>query len=218
MKKLVFGLFFICTSVLLFAQSGDTFRGFKLGIAAHPTFGYLKINGENINVKSDGLRAGFSYGLLGDFAFADNYTFSTGLLMTTVNGQSVTKNGAPEIKSIYKLQYIEIPLKLKLFTNQQNDMRFYGEVGLGNGINVGARSDIKLSDNSIPEQTNVNISSTIAAYRGSIIIGGGAEFAISGKTKASAGLAFNNGFTNIQNMGGVTTRNSYLGLNLAVFF
>jgi hypothetical protein len=97
-------------------------------------------------------------------------------------------------------------------------MRFYGEVGLGNGINVGARSDIKSSDNNIPEQKNVNISSTIAAYRGSIIIGGGAEFAISGKTKASAGLAFNNGFTNIQNMGGVTTRNSYFGLNLAVFF
>ena len=218
MKKLLFALFFVCTSVLLFAQTADTFRGFKLGIAAHPTFGYLKLNGENINVKSDGLRAGFSYGLLGDFAFADNYTFSTGLLLTTVNGQSVTTGGGPEIKSIYKLQYIEIPLKLKLFTNQQNDLRFYGEVGLGNGINVGAQNDVKSSDNSIPEQKNVNISSSISAYRGSIIIGGGAEFAISGKTKASAGLAFNNGFTNIQNMGGVTTRNSYLGLNLAIFF
>jgi len=217
MKKLVISLFFICSSALLFAQSGDTFRGFKLGIAAHPTFGYLKVDGENINVKSDGMRAGFSYGLLGDFAFADNYTFSTGLLLTTVNGQNVTIAG-PKVQTIYKLQYIEIPLKLKLFTNQNNDMRFYGELGLGNGINVGAKSDIKTADNSIPEVKDKNISSDIAAYRGSIIIGGGAEFTISGKTKASAGLAFNNGFTNIQNMGGVTTRNSYIGLNLAVFF
>ncbi len=218
MKKLVFGLFFICASALLFAQDGDTFKGFKLGIAAHPTFGYLKINGENAKVKSDGLRAGFSYGLLGDFAFADNYTFSSGILLTTINGQSVLSNMGNDTKTIYKLQYIEIPLKLKLFTNQKNDMRFYGEVGLGNGINIGAKNDVKSSDSSIPEQKNVNISSSIAAYRGSIIIGGGAEFAISGKTKASAGLAFNNGFTNIQNTGGVTVKNAYIGLNLAVFF
>ncbi|TAF44117.1 MAG: PorT family protein [Sphingobacteriales bacterium] len=216
MKKLVFGLFFICTSVLIFAQEGDTFKGFKLGIAAHPTFGYLKINGENAAVKSDGLRAGFSYGLLGDFAFADNYTFSTGILLTTLNGQSITVNNPIETKTIYKLQYIEIPLKLKLFTNQKNDMRFYGEVGLGNGINIGAKNDVKSSNNT--EQKDVNISSSIAAYRGSVIIGGGAEFAISGKTKASAGLAFNNGFTNIQNTAGVTTKNTYIGLNLAVFF
>ncbi len=217
MKKLLFALFFVCPSVLLFAQDGDTFRGFKLGIAAHPTFGYLKINGENATIKSDGLRAGFSYGLLGDFAFADNYTFSTGLLLTTVNGQTIS-TVATQNQVIYKLQYIEIPLKLKLFTNQQNNMRFYGEVGLGNGINIGAKSDVKSANNSFPNQTDVNISNSINVYRGSIIIGGGAEFAISGKTKASAGLAFNNGFTNVQNMGGVTTRNSYLGLNLAVFF
>lgn len=218
MKKLVLGLFFVCASVLLFAQDNDTFRGFKLGIAAHPTFGYLKINGENANVKSDGLRAGFSYGLLGDFAFADNYTFSTGLSLTTINGQTVTTTATPQINSIYKLQYIEIPLKLKLFTNLKNEMRFYGEVGLGNGINVGAKSDIKYADNSMPEKKDVNISDNIAAYRGSIIIGGGAEFTLSGKTKASAGLAFNNGFTNIQTVNGVSLKNSYLGLNLAVFF
>ena len=42
MKKLLLSLFFVCTSFLLFAQEGDTFKGFKLGLTAHPNFGYMK--------------------------------------------------------------------------------------------------------------------------------------------------------------------------------
>ncbi len=217
MKKLLFALFFVCTSVLLYAQTGDTFRGFKLGIAAHPNFGFLKVVDNNGTVKSDGMRAGFSYGLLGDFAFADNYTFSTGILLTTVNGQTVT-TGVLEYQTIYKLQYLEIPLKLKLFTNQQNNMRFYGEFGLGNGFNIGAKNDIKYTNNAMPMQENVNVSSNIYTYRGSVIIGAGTEFALSGKTKASAGLAFNNGFTKVEQLESGTLKSSYIGLNLAVFF
>lgn len=217
MKKLVFGLFFICLSTLLFGQTGDTFRGFKLGIAAHPTFGFLKVVDNNGTVKSDGMRAGFSYGLLGDFAFADNYTFSTGLSITTVNGQTITTGGL-EYQTIYKLQYLEIPLKLKLFTNQQNNMRFYGEVGLGNGFNIGAKRDVKFTNNAAPAQENVNISSSISTYRGSVIIGAGTEFSLSGKTKASAGLAFNNGFSKVAELEKGTLRSSYIGLNLAIFF
>jgi hypothetical protein len=217
MKKLVLSLFFVCTSALLFAQSGDTFRGFKLGITAHPTFGYLKIVDNNGTVKSDGMRAGFCYGLLGDFAFAENYTFSTGILLTTVNGQTVT-TGLLEYQTIYKLQYLEIPLKLKLFTNQKNDMRFYGEFGLGNGFNISAKSDVKYTNNAMPTQENVNISNNIYTYRGSVIIGAGAEFTLSGKTKASAGLAFNNGFTKVEQLASGTLKSSYIGLNLAVFF
>lgn len=217
MKKLVFALFFICSSTFLFAQTGDTFRGFKLGIASHPTFGYLKVVDNDGTVKSDGMRAGFSYGLLGDFAFADNYTFSTGLSITTVNGQTVT-TVVPEYQTIYKLQYLEIPIKLKLFTNQQNNMRFYGEVGLGNGFNIGAKSDVKYTNNVLPLIANANISSDIYTYRGSVIIGAGTEFSLSGKTKASAGVAFNNGFSKVAKLANGTLRNSYIGLNLAIFF
>lgn len=216
MKKLLLSLFFVCTSFLLFAQEGDTFKGFKLGLTAHPNFGYMKPDMQD--VKSDGLRAGFTYGLIGDFAFAENYTFSTGLKLTTINGQTQTKNTVSDFQSIYKLQYIEIPLEIKLFTNQKQGMRFFGEFGLGNGINVKARQDIKPANNATVAQENVDISDDIAMYRGSIIIGGGAEFALGGKTKMSTGLTFDNGFTNIRTNSNGKLKNSYLGLNLAVFF
>lgn len=216
MKKLLLSLFFVCTSLLMFAQEGDTFKGFKLGLTAHPNFGYMKSDMQG--VKSNGLRAGFTYGLIGDFAFAENYTFSTGLKMTTINGQTETKNLIEDFQSIYKLQYIEIPLEIKLFTNQKQGMRFFGEFGLGNAINVKARQDIKPADNTIMAKENIDIGDDIAAYRGSIIIGGGAEFALGGKTKMSTGLTFDNGFTNVLTKKDEKLKNSYIGLNLAVFF
>ena len=216
MKKLLLSLFFVCTSLLMFAQEGDTFKGFKLGLTAHPNFGYMKSDMQG--VKSNGLRAGFTYGLIGDFAFAENYTFSTGLKMTTINGQTETKNLIEDFQSIYKLQYIEIPLEIKLFTNQKQGMRFFGEFGLGNAINVKARQDIKPADNTIMAKENIDIGDDIAAYRGSIIIGGGAEFALGGKTKMSTGLTFDNGFTNVLAKKDEKLKNSYIGLNLAVYF
>jgi hypothetical protein len=216
MKKLLLSLFFVCTSFLLFAQEGDTFKGFKLGLTAHPNFGYLKSDIQD--VKSNGLRAGFTYGLIGDFAFAENYTFSTGLKLSTINGQTQTKNSTLDYQTIYKLQYIEIPLEIKLFTNQKQGIRYFGEFGLGNAINVKARQDVKPSDNLTPAQSNQDINKDIDSYRGSIIIGGGAEFALGGKTKMSTGLTFDNGFTNIKSNGTGKLKNSYLGLNIAVFF
>lgn len=206
MKKLLLAAIFTISTSMLFAQ--ETYKGFKLGITAHPNFGWLKsdIN----NVKSNGLRAGFSYGLVGDFYFADNYAFTTGLQLTTINGQ--TENEVTKEQRIYKLQYLEIPAKIKLTTSENNGMRFYGEFGLGNAFLVGDKQEVKTA-NGLPASNNEKIS----FYRASLIIGGGTQFYVGGKTALDVGLTFNNGFTDIQ-QGSGTIKSSYLGLNVAVYF
>lgn len=214
MKKILLAAFFTLITIPLFAQ--EDFKGFKLGLTVHPNFGWIKSDIDGI--KADGLRAGFTYGLVGDFYFADNYAFSTGLKLTTINGQTESElaNNKGE-KQIYKLQYIEIPAKLKLTTNETNGLKFYGEFGLGNAINVRARKDIKNSPVSSSNVENKDIYDEIAFYRASLIIGGGAQFYVGEKTAVDVGLSFNNGFTDIQKGSG-TLKNSYLGLNLAVYF
>ncbi|WP_353136223.1 porin family protein [Pseudopedobacter sp.] len=187
---------------------------FKLGLTAHPTLGWIR---SDINaVKSDGLRMGFSYGVLGDFLFRDTYAFSTALKLTTINGKTEQTEGATVTQSVYKLQYIEIPAKLKLLTGEDKSIRFYGEFGLGNTFNVRAKGDVKSNDATIAAEDS-DIYKNISFYRGSIIIGGGAEISTSGKTRLLAGLTFDNGFTDIQKGAG-TLKNSYLGINLGVFF
>src|SRR5690606_18502320 len=71
---------------------------FKLGLTAHPTLGWIR---SDINsVKSDGLRMGFSYGVLGDFLFRDTYAFSTGLKLTTINGKTEQSEGTTVTQSV----------------------------------------------------------------------------------------------------------------------
>lgn len=208
MKKLLLAAIFTLSTAMLFAQ--DTYKGFKLGITAHPNFGWIKSDIDGI--KSNGLRAGFSYGLVGDFYFADNYAFTTGLKLTTINGQTENEGGINNGRQvIYKLQYLEVPAKIKLVTSDMNGLRFYGEFGLGNAFNVGAKREIKDAGVTTTEKDEISF------YRASLIIGGGTQFYIGEKTAVDVGLSFNNGFTDIQKGSG-TLKSSYLGLNFAVYF
>jgi hypothetical protein len=214
MKKLLFSIVFSFSCLLVIAQDYGE-KNFRLGLTAHPNFGWIK--SDIPGIESDGLRAGFTYGLLGDFYFTENYAFSTALKLTTINGQTTLNGAATANKAgIYKLQYIELPAKLKLTTNETNGIKFFGEFGLGNGFNVRAKQDIK-GANGIIITENTDIYSETAFYRASLIIGAGGEFKVGEKTAVSAGLTFDNGFTDIKSGDG-TLKSSYLGLNLAVFF
>lgn len=214
MKKLLFSIVFSFSCLLAIAQDEPS-KNFRLGLTAHPNFGWMKSDIQGI--ESDGLRAGFSYGLLGDFYFTENYAFSTALKLTTINGQTTLTGAAiTNIAGVYKMQYIELPVKLKLTTNENNGIKFFGEFGLGNGFNVRAKQDLKNSSGNITIE-NLDIFTETAFYRASLIIGAGGEFTVGQKTAVMAGLTFDNGFTDIKKGDG-TLKSSYLGLNLAVFF
>lgn len=225
MKRLFPGLLLLLLSGNLFAQDiRIPDYSFRLGLTAHPTFGWVK---PEVG-KSNSISLGFSYGLLGDFNFAENYSFSTGLTITTINGKStevrnifapaVGTNPPPanqaEFELKYKLQYIEIPLTVKLKTQKLNETRWYGQFGLSNDFKVGSKLDTKGTGQPEIKDGPANVK----FYRAGLIIGAGGEFDISGNTSIVAGLTYNNGFTDITSDKNTSVRNHYVGLNLAVFF
>lgn len=194
--------------------------GFRLGLTATPTVGWIKPE----QGKTDGVVLGFSYGLLGDFNFAPNYSFSTALTITSINGKSTEANVAPyQTGSVplaydlkYKLQYIDLPLTIKLKTVKDDGKRWYGQFGLSNSFNINAKQDAK-NGNTVVGQ-NLKITDYTKFYRAGLIIGGGGEFDISGNASILAGLTYNNGFTNITADKSREVRNHYLALNFGVFF
>lgn len=198
-----------------------TSYGFRLGLTATPTFGWIKPE----QGKTDGIGLGFSYGLIGDFNFAPNYSFSTALTITSINGKSTEANvlpyyapgSAPKAYDLkYKLQYIDLPLTIKLKTVKTDGKRWYGQFGLSNSINISAKQDAVTGGAVVGD--NLNVSDHIKLYRAGLIIGGGGEFDISGNTGIVAGLTFNNGFTNIVTDKARDVRSHYLALNFGVFF
>lgn len=227
MKRTLIGLLFLFFAGSSYAQETGGNYGFRLGLTAHPTVGWVK---PQVG-KSNGVALGFAYGLLADFSFAENYSFSTGLTITTINGKSteVVKIPSPSSQSPnpnspqqvayelkYKLQYIELPLTLKLRTVKIGDMRWYGQFGLSNDFNIGAKQDADVSGK--PAYRDTKISDDIKFYRAGLIIGAGGEFDLSGQTSITAGLTYNNGFTDITSNKDTSVRNHYIGINLGIFF
>ncbi len=224
MKRTFIGLLCLLFSGQLFAQYSLPGYDFRLGLTAHPTIGWIKPE----TGKTNSVALGFSYGLLADFNFAENYAFATGLTVTTINGKSTEVNVKPyydgsaaqtayDLK--YKLQYIEIPLSLKLKTDKMGEIKWYGQFGLSNGFNIGARQNASESGNgSKIIMENKGISKQTNFYRAGLILGAGGEFDISNSTSVAVGLTLNNGFTDIASDSDRKVRNHYMGLNFAVFF
>lgn len=222
MKRTFIGLLLLFFTGSAFAQdSSSPYYGFRLGLTAHPTIGWVK---PDIG-KSNGVALGFSYGLMGDFNFTQNYSFATGLTITTINGKSTevvtssNSGAAPsqyEIQLKYKLQYIEVPLTLKLKTVKINEVRYYGQFGLSNGFMIGAKQDFDLVGGASSKDNDIK--NDINFYRAGLIIGAGAEFDVSGNTSITTGLTFNNGFTDITSSKTSTVKNHYVGINIGVFF
>lgn len=219
MKKTLATLLLLSLATISFAQNVSQVR---LGFTAHPTFGFLNIE----NGKDSGLSTGFSYGLMSDFEFAENYSFTTGLTITTINGKGAmlnylpyyaasgsTNSAAYDVK--FKMQYIEIPLSIKLKTDENNDMKWYGQFGLTTDFRIGAKQDVKSGNTTLAD--DVKATDQTKFLRAGMIIGGGLEYRLSGKTSLMTGLTYNNGLTNIAK-NGQSIKNHYVGLNIGMFF
>ncbi|MBB5635857.1 hypothetical protein HDF26_003704 [Pedobacter cryoconitis] len=224
MKQIVTGLLLTFLTTAAFAQQGqETYYGFRLGLTAHPTFGWAKPEGG----KGNGFSLGFSYGLLADLNFAENYSLATGLTITTINGKTSEINPSPFYNAAvypgntlydlkYKMQYLEVPLTLKLKTDKIGDVRWYGQFGLSNGFNIGARQDVSVAGKSIVSDESIKKNTNF--YRAGLIVGAGLEYDVAKHTSVTTGLTLNNGFTDISSASGRNVRNHYIGLNIGVFF
>jgi opacity protein-like surface antigen len=132
-----------------------------------------------------------------------------------------------ELETDVKLQYIELPLTIKLMTNEIGYMRYYAVVGAGNAFNIRARADYVVPQyyanaptlvEKFEEVTDENLQDDIALYKASLIVGAGLEYNFSGNTSLVTGITYNNGFTNILDVDGVKARAHYLELTVGVFF
>ena len=226
MKKTSFLIILLFLGGYVKAQPPHKFR---LGLTAHPTFGFLKV--AKNKGKSEGLSLGFSYGLLGDFDLVRDCSFSTGLTITTINGKSTEFNVPPfynpddgilTYSLKYKIQYLEIPLTIKLKIDNKEAERWYGQLGISNGFAISRRYNVQ-QDNHVLAH-NQNAAKYVNFYRGGLIIGGGLEQDLGQKTTLVLGLTLNKGFANIVSgkkggePGSGYVRNHYLGLNVGIFF
>lgn len=250
MKK----VFAILTATLLIhsvsqAQTNATAQeavSLRFGIKLSPNLGWLRPDTKGL--ESEGTSLGYTFGLLADFpiGYNGNYAFASGLFLTNLGGaftqgyNFVENVGASvqtkALKTDVALRYVDIPLTIKMMTNEIGYMRYYGQLGVSAGFNVRAKADIEspvvsgtltdgtpivsgftlLEDEDFQEDTNL--------FRAGLVIGGGMEYNFSGQTSALIGITYNNSIINVLEKEAIPGFDSpklfaeYLELTLGVFF
>ena len=142
----------IILSVAIFCMVISTVRAqeFRFGLTASPVFDWLRVEGDQS--ENIGTKFGFQYGLLFDqtIGSVERYAFSTGLIINYANSgiTYIDTVGPVDITSEWdaKTQYIEIPLTVRLRTNEINYISYYGQFGVTPGVCIKARGDYSMME------------------------------------------------------------------------
>lgn len=206
MKKIVLIAVMTMAMLSLFAQGGEP--AVRVGLTASPAISWFK--GADKNVNSGKVRMGLEYGLLLNINLSkhnQNYALETGLTGVLMGGNAVYdtlvypadtifgyRNG---VDARFKMQYLNIPITLKLKTNQIGYITYYGQLGFVPGFKVGGRvdSDALGYENEKLSKDNETIFKAPLFALG-LTVGGGVEYALNDRTALILGINFVNNFTN----------------------
>lgn len=184
-------------------------QNFKLGLRLAPSLAYNSVDDKATDdklYKADGVGLRYSAGVVADFFFADNYAFSSGLWFTTKRSGVKVERNDPVIggthHTVTNLQYLQLPVSLKLFTNEvADDIKLYFQVGSTLGIKIKE----KLKDfhpkpvgngEVIPIIKKPDSPSGYSNYELGLLVAAGAEMRMGENTTFFGGISFNRDLIN----------------------
>lgn len=175
-------------------------KPFVFGIRVAPNIGWMKPDSQGY--ENQGSDVGFSWGFLAEFHLMENYAINTGFNISYLNATleyEETVNGVDGLLNRgYRLKYVEIPMTLKMRTNEFNGITYFGMIGFGAGFKLSAKAKDKfVPEGGAQEDLENDISDDIKSVRASLILGVGLEYPMGGDTKILGGLNFNNGINDI---------------------
>jgi hypothetical protein len=181
---------------MLFGQ----YKSVAMGVKLAPNIGWLKVDGDGYN--REGIVPGLSWGLITDFYFAQNYAFSTGFTVSFHNGRisypDIQSDAIGVLDRRYRLKYIDIPLMVKMKTNQIDKFRFFGQIGVQPGVRIASKAKDTFIASSPVFTVNRdwhNIDSQTHLFRATMIVGVGIEYPIDKSSAIVAGINFVNGLS-----------------------
>ena len=193
------------SSFSLNAQQG-ALANLKFGVHADPMITWF--GSDNSTITNKGARPGFNFGVSFNKYFGPNYAFSTGINIISAGGRLISSDTTifylshsqtlklvkvnPGEAIVYKIQYLSVPLGLKLQTNQIGYITFFTDLGVDPKVVIGGKADIPSrsikGENALEEIRMFNMSYHIIA---------GIEYEVGGNTAMVLGLGFDNNFFDI---------------------
>ena len=204
---------------------------FRMGLHLLPSIAWL--DARDGNTVSDGSIGRFGFGFTADIMFADNYAIGTGVNVFRNGGKLTTierLTGDPldpandttqfvvQRERTLTQHWVELPVSFKFRTREIGHITYWGQFGLGLGLNLRATADDRVQyrfrndpliitgsewvedlETGEIEYQDVPVEDEVALMRAAMIVGLGIEYNLSGKTALLLGATFNNGLFNVAN-------------------
>ena len=203
MKRILFCITLLC-SITLSAQT-------KLGLKLAPVIASNRVTNDAQDVDDDGSALKLSVGLVVDKPLSEAYFLSTGLIYVPKQSAFRTDSATSEE---YTLQYLQIPVTLKLFTNEvAPDFKVF--------FQVGGAIELKVFDE--PKQPDFEVIEKFNPADFSVILGSGVEYRAGINTTIFAGISYQRGLSNtvsetIAGADDLQIRNTIVSIDLGVKF
>jgi hypothetical protein len=192
MQKTIFSAFLVLSTFFSVAQTKIGLKFSPLLSVSRTDLRYENTANDTLDIDPSGLFGRISLGLVVDHSLSDTYYFSTGVsfLPKRVGVDIVGESGGfyANPSELYNLQYIQIPISLKLFTNEVlPDLSIFFQVGAG--------AEIKVFEE--PVEDNYTLIRGFRPFDASVILGGGVEYRAGINTVLFADISYQRGLINI---------------------
>jgi hypothetical protein len=230
MKKIALPICFLLS--LLGSLAAQNTPNFRFGFQASPTWSWLRTDDRKL--EGVGSNWGLKLGALGEYYFAPNYAITSGLGFGFNQGGSI-QNGYSEgffwrdseffsapndtialpmnTKLHHRINYIEIPIGLKMRGGSNEDARFkfYAELPVFTlGFISKAQGDIRGTNDDNLNIVDENIRDDVNGLSLAWGLGGGIEYEFATSATLVAGIAYQKQFTDLTDDDGQVFQNGKL--------
>jgi len=213
MRKTTLAVIF---SILFFGQLSA--QDYNIGIKIGPSLSFTRTgtDGPDTSIEGDGTSIRMLFGAFVDIGFKENYYFHTGVNYASKRTNIVASHPgiANGLTEQYSHEYLQIPLLLKLYTNEVSlDTKVYFNFGVIPEIRLSTSND-DVSDVLVENFRDFDLAGNIGA---------GVEKNLGPSTRIFGGLNFNIGFLNMvkdqnQSFDEFNVKSSLLALEFGVKF
>lgn len=230
MKKILLTAAALALAPVAFAQV-------EIGLKVSPSIAYLRTDSPGATLfTSESAKVSFGGGIFVDYFFGENYAFNTGLFLTGKGGTISYLDRNPfsasplpdtRVDQRIAIQYLEIPLTIKLFTNEvAPDTRLYFQLGGSLAVPVQTRiNGDKYYTDSYDNNNQTKAGQHVLDIDANLIGGFGAEYQLGQSTKLLAGVSYHHGlidfdryFERTRGFSDVNIKNSVFALDLGLKF
>ena len=228
MKNLLLTLMVLVLGNELFAQDvpvgPNTRKKFKIGFNLSPSVDFFQPNTDG--VKLDAAKMKFGYGMMAEYAFTNNYAVGFGLEhkmggaaldFSNADVRYIAKDDTTEFKLMsrtYRYDYVNLPITLKLMTNQIGYFTYFGQFGVDLSVLVSSKAkDERQALQSFKTDSLGTLTEELFSGTGKgdfqgrynqssfanikLRIGAGFEWNFSGNTSLVVSVSYHNGFIDL---------------------